>query len=420
MEQIKCSLLMAAIAVLMVSHAPAQKSVKTVKAESVSSLKQVIKKPATVYAYKTADMYAKVGGYLKNIKKDIGDKVTTKDTLAELDIPEMEQQLLQKKALIKKAEAELAQAKATLIQARKSVEAADASIAEAKSMSAQKEAKLKLATINYNRIAQLVAKGAVNQDRLDTATFEKNSAKAGVESVKAKVATAKSQKAAAEAAVTKAKADIHSAEANIKVAVANLKYVEKISEYATIKPPFDGKITKRMFDEGAFIQSAEGNSAAKPIFQIVQTDMVRIVFSVSSSEIANLSIKDKVVFSGQQGSGIGSIKGEVSRYSAGLDAKTRMLRVEMDVVNDDNRLIPGQFGNVMVTLDTVDKGIRVPKTAVSGGRVFVIENGKARAKKVELAFFNRTDAIIRSGLSEGQEVIAVAQNIADGESVTRQ
>ncbi len=396
----------------------AQKSVKTATVKSVSDVKQTIKKPATVYANKTADLYSKVGGYIKIVNKDIGDSVTTKDTLVELDIPETEQKLLQKKAMIKKAKAELEQAKAALVQSERAVDAAKAGVEEANSLSAQKKAQLKLASTNYDRIAQLVSKGAVNQDRLDTATFEKNSAQAGVDSVKAKVATATAKLASAEAAKAKADADIKSAQANVEVANADFKFAEKMAEYAKIKPPFDGKITKRWFDEGAFVQSADGNSAAKPIFQIVQMSKVRIVFSISSSEIANLNLKDPVVFSGQQGSGVGQISGEVSRFSAGLDTGTRMLRVEMDVDNQDNKLMPGQFGNVTVTLEVLKSALSVPRSAVVDGQVFVIRNGRARAVKVDVAFIDKSNAIIRSGLSAGQQVIVAARSISDGDAVT--
>ncbi len=74
---------------------------------------QVFTLPGEVQAWYTAPIHARVTGYVKMWYKDIGARVKAGDVLAEIDTPELDQQLEQAKGELKKAEARLALAELT-------------------------------------------------------------------------------------------------------------------------------------------------------------------------------------------------------------------------------------------------------------------------------------------------------------------
>src|SRR6202045_5060755 len=53
---------------------------------------------ATLAAFEEADLFAKVSGYLSDVRVDIGDHVKAGQVLAVIDIPELEQQLAEDQA----------------------------------------------------------------------------------------------------------------------------------------------------------------------------------------------------------------------------------------------------------------------------------------------------------------------------------
>jgi multidrug resistance efflux pump len=301
--------------------------------------------PATVVGYESADLYAKVGGYLKSISVNIGDSVTTGQTLAIIDAPEMLKQLAQKESLLTLAKAQVNQSVAKIEEAKSHLLALKAAIQEAESMGAQKEALLQYEKIENRRMTELAEKGVVQTELLDSAQYKIIAATTQLSSVKAKVATAKANLAGGEAAVRRAEADAAASDANVAVAQADMDYVKQMINYATIRAPWDGKITSRMYDAGAFIQSADGNSAAKPLLKIVRDDKVRVTFSVSQTDIAGLKKGVKVTLAEIDALPNGtSFEGTISRFSAELDPKTRMMRVEMDLDNAEQKLKAGFFG----------------------------------------------------------------------------
>jgi HlyD family secretion protein len=132
-----------------------------------------IELPGTVEGYETADLYAKVGGFLADISVDIGDHVTKGQVLARLSIPEMERELQQEQAAIAAAEADVEQSKAALH--------------EAKTELREKEAQLNQQLATFERTKDLVDRGSLQQKLLDEAMYQRDAAVAALETVKARL-----------------------------------------------------------------------------------------------------------------------------------------------------------------------------------------------------------------------------------------
>ena len=304
--------------------------------------------PATIKGYESAELYAKVGGYLQSISADIGDVVEAGQTLAIIDVPEMEKQLMQKESMLRLAQAEANQGTAKIEEAQAHLEALEASIREAQTMQAQKDALLNYERTECQRIQQLAGSGAIQASLLDAAQFKLKAAESDQQSVMAKVATARANLAGGKAAVRRAEADAAASAANVDVAQSNIDYVKQMMEYSIIRAPWKGKVTDRMYDPGSFVQSAAGNSASKPILKIVRDDKVRVTFSLSQKDIGRLEKGVKVTLGEIDALPKEKFEGTVSRFSAELDPKTRMMRVEMDLDNADGKLKPGFFGYATV------------------------------------------------------------------------
>ena len=307
--------------------------------------------PATIMAYESVDMYAKVGGYLNVVSTDIGDEVTAGQVLAVIDAPEFSRRLEQKQKLLELAKAEALQAKAHVVEIESSLEALQATVKEAKVVGEKKQTQFDFERIECERIARLANAGAIRGELLDSSCLKMKAAKADIESASAKVATANAMLSGGSAAVKSAEADAVAAAAKIDVAKADIEYAQKMIDYLTIKAPWDGKVTHRMYDAGAFVQSAEGNSAAKPILRLVRDDKVRVVFSLSQKHIRGLKNGVEVTLSDIEALPGENFKGTVTRFSGALDSKTRMMKVEMDLDNPDGKLTPGLFGYATVKLD---------------------------------------------------------------------
>lgn len=69
--------------------------------------------PGRLEAYTRAPLYARVSGYLKNWKYDIGSQVKAGELMAEIEAPDLDQQLAQAQADLSTAEANLALSKST-------------------------------------------------------------------------------------------------------------------------------------------------------------------------------------------------------------------------------------------------------------------------------------------------------------------
>lgn len=218
------------------------------------------------------------------------------DAIARLTIPEMAPELLRAKTAIAEARAQYEKARA------------DASLSE----------------VTYTRYSDLYSKepDAITKQEVDMA---------------------KAERAVASAQVNVAKASIASAEAE----VARL---ETLMEYAIIKAPFDGVVTKRNLDTGALV--VEGTGGGKPLVEIMRADKLRLVMYVPESAVSKVKSGTPASYTIDALKSSGPIEVSVTRCSGSLMPDTRSMRAEIDLPNADNKLKPGMFAKVHLKTDT--------------------------------------------------------------------
>jgi len=230
---------------------------------------------ASVHGYESTQIFAKLGGYIAELgvvdehPVDIGARVAEGQMLAVLDIPEMQDELTEKRAAINQAQSEVAQAEAAIAEAEAEKLQREAEFDQVEARREEKQAMVRLSKTKRERVSTLAKGGTIGQEALDETRFSLEAAQAALTSLDADVAAAEKQVGAATAKIKKAQADRASAQARVELARATLARVKTMMNYSTICAPFAGVITQRNVDHGTFVLPAERNSAAMPLFEVI-------------------------------------------------------------------------------------------------------------------------------------------------------
>ena len=376
---------------------------------SVGGIERQTIQPGSVIAYESADLYAKVSGYLKKQGVDIGSRVRPDEVLAEIDAPEFLKAVDQGHAAVDQAKAQVAQAQAQIATAIAQREAAEAGVKQAEAEIDRAAAVRSFREKQYARIKNLFDLKSIDERLVDEKLDEAQAARATEAAAKAAVVTAKAQVTAAEAKVEQARADMADAEAKVEVEQAALAKAEVFVEYTKITSPYDGVVTKRNFFRGAFIRSAD-QGGLLPLLGVSRTDLMRVVVRVPDRDVPFIALGNpaKVQIDALPGS---EFSGKVSRMADAEDPEMRTMRVEIDLPNPQNTLREGMYGRVTIRLNQIAKALTVPSSCLVGtiddgeAEVFVVENGVARKRKVRVGTDNGLRLDILDGLAPGDFVI---------------
>ncbi|WP_461453263.1 efflux RND transporter periplasmic adaptor subunit [Mucilaginibacter sp.] len=208
-------------------------------------------------------------------------------------------------------------------------------------------------------------------------------------------------------------ANVEAAKSAYKAVAANLNYLQ-------IRAPFDGVITLRGVNLGAYV--GPGSAAtSQSIFRLEDHNRLRLVISVPENFTGGLNDKDEVSFT------IRELQGEkftarVVRLAGALDNTLRSERLEMDVYNTDKKLLPNMYADVNVPLPARDSSYIVPKTAVvtSTEKVFIIlvKDGKAQWLSVQKGLESGPNIEVYGKINPGDEIVVNAsEEIRDGSPV---
>jgi len=319
--------------------------------------------------YEEVDLHAKVAGYLKDIRVDVGDRVQAGQLIATLEVPEMADEDAQAEATRKRSEAELVHAQSQLMRDQSAHEAAH---------------------LNYQRLDDVmkVRPALVARQEIDNAMAKDREAEAQVDS---------------------AKAAISAAEQQIRVAQAGEQRIHTLQAYQRITAPFAGVISKRYADPGAMIQAGTSSSSqAMPLVRLSEIDRLRLVLAVPESAVPRIHVGGAI---GVRVNAVNrQFQGRVSRFSGRLQTTTRTMDTEVDVDNSRGDLAPGMFAEAVVTLDRHDGALAIPVQAVAGAEdkamlLVVDPQNQLVQKEVRLGLETADRREVLSGLNDGDLVV---------------
>jgi HlyD family secretion protein len=396
-------------------------------------LLQKTEQPGRVEAFSTTHILAKVSGYIDQQLVDIGDRVVgpKRDSqgnvteagqiLAVLTAPELQDERMQKEAMIVQATSDIAQAEAAVEVAKSAAMSAEAIIDEFVASQQRAESEYQRWKSESERIHVLASTQTVTQKLADETLQQMLAADATRSESAAKIRSAKAKQNEALMGVTKAIADLNAAKARLKIAEAELKRVRSLCDYLVIRAPYDGFITERNYDLGALIQAAR-SSEEKPLFTIVQTDKIRVFIDVPETDAALVESGRKAVIKVPSLGGR-VYEGNVTRTAWALQSGSRTLRSEIDIPNETGVLRPGMYANVELTVAEKQDALSLPKAAVVmlDGQSYcmvVTDSGKVTKTAIKVGIRSANEVEIASGLAGGENVIiANAAAFQDGQFV---
>jgi RND family efflux transporter MFP subunit len=323
--------------------------------------------------YQQVDLHAKVSGYIRWIKVDIGDRVREGEVLALLEVPELQNQVEGAQAEVRHSQSDITRAQSEVVSAESTYSALHA---------------------EYTRLEEASKErpGLIAEQELDDAR-------------------AKDQEAAAQVGV--AKASLNSMQEQLGVSRASRSRLETMSGYEQIIAPFTGVVTKRFADTGTLIQAGQDNNTATlPVVQVAESDLLRLRMPVPESDVPYIQVGGNVQVKVNATGRI--FTGKIIRFSRALDTNTRTMLTEVDVPNHDLSLNPGMYAETTIQLLQKNDALILPAQAVvqSGDQSYVLvvdATDHVEKRNVTLGIQTSNRVEITSGLQAGDKVIAAGQ-----------
>lgn len=308
--------------------------------------------PGNVQPLEETTIYARASGYVRRWNADIGDKVAAGALLAELDTPELDQQLAESRAQLTRAEAGIEQAKANLAFAKQSL----------------------------GRIQNMFESGVASAQEVDQRRTE----------------------------ATVAEANLTVALANVDAQKANIRRLTELRSFARITAPFAGTITTRTVQRGDLVTAGNAN----PLFKLAAMDPMRVFVQVPQDLAPSVRVGlDASVAVREFPSK--PFAGKVAHAAGALDTATRTMTTEIRVPNPGGELLAGMYAQVSISLPVPHKVYELPATAVltdaAGVRVAVVTPaGTLALVPVVLERDTGPTVQIASGLEGDEKVVRIA------------
>ncbi len=256
-------------------------------------------------------------------------------------------------------------------------------------------------TVRPGQLIALIDTSAAYQAEMQTAATYYN----------AKASEARTRELASKNLVSRQELD--NAVAALRSAQAAYNADRVLLNYAKIRAPFHGVVTKRWLDPGSVVTSNPivGNSNST-IFTIMDLDTVKIDINVLDKDVAKIpGVKYATatvdVIPGR------TFRAVVARSAQAVTTTTRTMPVEIHIPNRDHAIKPGEFARVTLVLGENSDAITVPPEAVlrdnAGTYVYILQDGVAKRRNVQTGVTQNGRLEITSGLDGTEQVIVVGQ-----------
>jgi multidrug efflux pump subunit AcrA (membrane-fusion protein) len=379
------------------------KTVETERPTVVSTANVVL--PATFRPWQTASLSARVSGYLTRWHRDLGEHVTAGELLAEIETPELDQEVASAEAAAREADAAALQAVAEKTEAEADLKTTQAQLVRV-------QAELDLSRSQLSRREKLVASKVITEEEFDTFSRE-------VEARTAVVASAESDVARRRANLTTRSAIIDARYATARSRQSNVDRLRELQGFKRIVAPFDGVVTRRSAEIGMLVTAGR-----ETLF--VLEDMSRIRVQISVPQAYSMQTTPGVVTTvSVPESSLKSIPGTITRVSSSVDSASRTMLAEIELENSTLNLQPGSYGQV--TLNTVHdhKTWTVPTNTVlmrvNGPHVAVVdEDNQIELRQVQLGRdFGSRVAVVSGIRGDEQLVVNPGDDLKNGTRIQR-
>src|SRR5581483_11620269 len=337
--------------------------VDVIEASPVGAV-QRLSLPGQTAAWHASTIYARVSGYVGKWFVDIGDHVHRGQVMALIETPDLDAQLAGARAQLQAAQAKV------LVR----------------------RAQAEFAKSTYERWRDS-PQGVVSEQEREQKRADYDSAEASLKS----------------------------AEADVSLDQAHVNQYVALSEFKQVTAPYDGIVSQRDIDIGNLV-TAGSTSATTPLYVMTQNDPMRIFVDVPQSAAADLMEEHIPVDIQVPGNNSRTYTGSVTRTSQAINQQARTLRVEVDIPNAQQTLVPGMY--VKVGFDLLPKGlVQIPAAALvfraSGPQVACVDKSNhVSFRNVTIARDDGNAVELGSGVAPGDQlVLNVSSQIGNGDIV---
>jgi len=320
--------------------------------------------------FQEIEVYAKVSGYIKKLHVEWGTHVKQGQLLAELEIPELQQQIQQDEAAVRRSEQDHLRAQEELNRA---------------------ESAYNVAHLSYTRLAdvQKSRPELVAQQEIDVAHGMDIEASAGVSAARDALSASQQEMISAKAALEKNRA---------------------MFAYSRMTAPFEGVVTEIYAYTGALLPAGtSSNKGTLALCRLSQNNILRLVIPVPERAVADIRAGEIVAI--EMSGTKKTFNGEIARFSGQIDAQTRTMHTEVQVPNPKYELVPGMYASVKIPLHSARNVLTIPVQAVvsagegQGSVLLVKSDNRLEKRSVKLGLQSTTHFEVLSGLQQDDVVI---------------
>ncbi len=208
-------------------------------------------------------------------------------------------------------------------------------------------------------------------------------------------------------------------QATVNADQASLNALQALENFKVVKAPFDGIVTERDTDIGAFVPSGSGVQ----LFRMAQTSPLRVYINVPQtfSRFVKQGVKADLFLNELPDR---KYPAHVTNTAGAIDPTSRTLLTELEVPNENEELLPGAYAQINLKLEGDSGLVTVPSNALlfrsEGASVGVVHpDGKVEIRKIVIDRDLGTKLQVSHGLSESDQVILnPSDGLADGMAVT--
>ncbi len=349
-------------------------------------------------------------GKVTHVLVQVGQHVTTGQTLAELDRSVLAAQ-------VRQAQAALVQASATAVQARTVSGAPSQAIAadqirQAESALGTAQANETLAQSNLARQRRLFERGIAPRKDVDDAETQAKVTQAAVRQAESALAAARVN---ATKGLGEARTQSSVAAGGVEAAQAALDVARAELARAAIRSPITGTVTKRAVNDG------EAVDPATPAFEVIDSSSLDVVANLPAGYLGRVKTGDlatvHVVPLPEK-----EFSGGVVQVAPSVDPQTNTVAVRVRLANPDGELKAGIFGTARIAVEIHQNALVVPQTAlvVEGDEtfVFVPVGEKVEKRKVTVGIRDGDRVEITEGLKDNERVVTTgAYGLGDGTKI---
>ncbi len=342
------------------------------------------------------DVSPSIAGKVVAVGVEMGSYVRRGQTIVRLDD-------VDSKLRVQQTQAQVDQAKAALRQAEEKVGIRPGQNFEPNKLPEVANARvaLELAEKNLRRSEKLIESGDISRSVYDQQKAQRDQLR---EQYEAALSLARQNYAA-----------VMTARANVANAESQLNLARRSQSYANVYSPIDGYVSDRPADLGEYV------STTTKVATVVRTNPLRVRIDIPEQAIPTVSVGQSVSVTTSAWPDQ-NFSGRIARISPNVTPTSRTLTVEAEIENSNGALKPGQFATVRILQARAAPAVLVPARAVrteSGvSRVFIIKDGHAQERQVQLGQ-NEGDLVeIKSGVA-ADEIVATSnvEQLADGMAV---